>query len=182
MLRSARFDDADAVATVLIESRLAFLPFAPSAHPEQDIRSWMRNHLLASARVVVCEEDGQIVGVLATSEEGQKSWIDQLYVLPGWTGRGIGSRLLEHAHRRLPRSIHLYTFQQNAGARRFYERSGYQPIEFTDGQDNEEKCPDVLYVLAGAHTEAVDGLAIGGSSGAEPSAFDPDASRETPSK
>ena len=34
MLRSARSNDADAVGTVLVQSRLAFLPFARSAHPE----------------------------------------------------------------------------------------------------------------------------------------------------
>jgi hypothetical protein len=43
--------------------------------------------------------------------------------------------------------IRLYTFQANAGARRFYERHGFVPIEFTDGQANEERCPDVLYEL-----------------------------------
>ena len=145
MLRSARSDDADAVATVLVQSRLAFLPFAPSAHPEHELRSWVRDHLLPTGRVVVWEEDGHVVGVLATSEAHQNSWIDQLYVLPGWTGKGIGSQLLKHAHRQLSPPIHLYTFQANSGARRFYERHDYKAVELTDGQGNEEKCPDVLY-------------------------------------
>ena len=141
MLRPARADDADAVATALIESRLAFLPLAPSAHPEHEVRSWVRDHLLVSGRVVVWEEDGQVVGLLATSEESQKSWIDQLYVLPGWVGKGIGSKLLVHAHRQLVWPIQLYTFQENAGARRFHERHGYKPVEFTAGLGNEEKLP-----------------------------------------
>ena len=70
-----------------------------------------------------------------------------MYVQPGWTGVGVGKQLLDHAHQRLPHPIRLYTFQANAGARRFYERHGYQAIEFTDGQTNEERCPDVLYEL-----------------------------------
>ena len=154
MLRSAHPNDADAVATVLIESRLAFLPFAPLVRPEHEVKSWVRNHLLTSGRVVVWETDGQLVGVLATSEEAQKSWIDHLYVLPGWTDKGIGSKLLKHAHRQLPSPIQLYTFQENSGARRFYERNDYKPIQFTDGQGNEERCPDVLNVFAGTRTEA----------------------------
>ena len=87
-----------------------------------------------------------MVAVLAMSAEQGESWIHQLYVLPGWNGKGIGANLLQHAHRTLPTPIHLYTFQQNAGARRFYERHGYTAVAFTDGQGNEEKCPDVRYV------------------------------------
>jgi ribosomal protein S18 acetylase RimI-like enzyme len=41
--------------------------------------------------------------------------------------------------------IRLYTFQENDGARRFYERHGFRAIEFGDGSNNEENCPDVLY-------------------------------------
>ena len=154
MIRTASLEeDAQAVATVLIESRRAFLPFAPSAHPEQDVRRWIRSNLLRTHRVAVWEEDGTVVGVLATTEEPTVDWINQLYVLPGWTGRGIGTELLLHAHETLAKPIQLYTFQENAGARRFYERNGYQAIEFTDGQENEERCPDVLYRRA-KRTEA----------------------------
>jgi GNAT superfamily N-acetyltransferase len=146
MIRTASpEEDAQAVATVLIESRRAFLPFAPSAHPEHDVRRWVRDNLLRTHKVAVWEEDGAVVGVLATTEEPTVNWINQLYVLPGWTGRRIGTELLLYAHGTLPKPIHLYTFQENAGARRFYERNGYKAIEFTDGQDNEEGRPDVLY-------------------------------------
>lgn len=146
MLRSAIPEDSEAVATVLIDSRRAFLPFAPSAHPEPDVRQWVRSALLPTMRVVVWEEQKTVVAVLAMSAERSESWINQLYVLPGWNGRGIGTKLLLHAHLVLPQPIRLYTFQENAGARRFYERNGYKAVEFTDGQGNEEKCPDVLYV------------------------------------
>ncbi|RQP21430.1 N-acetyltransferase [Albitalea terrae] len=67
---------------------------------------------------------------------------------PRSVNRGIGSLLLAHALRTLAPPIRLYTFQANAGARRFYERHGFEPIEFTDGQGNEERCPDVLYEFA----------------------------------
>ncbi len=146
MIRSACPDeDANPVATVLIESRRAFLPFAPSAHPEHEVRQWVRNTLLQTHKVAVWEQAGKVVAVIATLEEPTRSWINQLYVLPGWNGKGIGTKLLRHAHGTLPKPIHLYTFQENVGARRFYERNGYKAVQFTDGQSNEEKCPDVLY-------------------------------------
>jgi GNAT superfamily N-acetyltransferase len=149
MIRTASpEEDSEAIATVLIESRRAFLPFAPCAHPEDEVRQWVRNHLLRTHRVVVWEEDRAIVAVLATTEEPTVSWINQLYVLPGWNGKRIGTKLLEHAHGTLGKPIQLYTFQENAGARRFYERNGYKAVQFTDGKGNEEKCPDVLYLRA----------------------------------
>lgn len=154
MLRAAEASDASAVAAVLLESRRAFLPFAPSAHPPEEVQDWVRTMLLPAGRVVVCEIDSQIVGVLVTSENENVAWIEQLYLLPGFTGQGLGSKLLAHAHAILPRPIHLYTFQQNVGARRFYERHGYKAIRFSDGQQNEEQRPDVLYELAGQPAEA----------------------------
>jgi GNAT superfamily N-acetyltransferase len=147
VLRPATSHDALAVAEVLIRSRADHLPFAPSAHPPDDVRAWVATRLVPTGGVTVAEHHGEIVGVLATSHLDGVSWIDQMYVRPGWVGQGVGARLLEHGHRQLLRPIRLYTFQANAGARRFYERHGYRAIEFTDGQANEERCPDVLYEL-----------------------------------
>jgi GNAT superfamily N-acetyltransferase len=153
LLRRATNDDAAAVADVLIESRLVFLPFAPSVHPPHEVRQWVAEHLLPTGRVHVAEVAGRVVGVLATSADEAHFWIDQLYVLPGYEARGIGTQLLQLAHADLGRPIRLYTFQANAGARRFYERHGYGAVEFTDGHSNEERCPDVLYQLDAEVTE-----------------------------
>jgi ribosomal protein S18 acetylase RimI-like enzyme len=68
-----------------------------------------------------------------------------VYVAPGWTGRGIGSRLIELAKSRRPGGLDLYTFQVNAGARRFYERQGFVEVARGDGSDNEEGQPDIRY-------------------------------------
>jgi GNAT superfamily N-acetyltransferase len=144
-LRSAAPGDAAEVAQVLITSREAFLPFAPSPHSPEDILAWVTRQLIPSGAVTVAEVDGRLAGVVATSHAGGVSWVDQLYVRPGFVSRGIGAQLLASAHTTLPRPIRLYTFQPNAGARRFFERHGYIAIDFTDGRANEEQCPDVLY-------------------------------------
>jgi GNAT superfamily N-acetyltransferase len=73
-------------------------------------------------------------------------WLEQLYVEPGMTGRGIGGRLVDIAKRQRPDGLRLWTFVSNVGAQRFYERHGFVDVQRTDGQDNEERAPDILYV------------------------------------
>ena len=60
--------------------------------------------------------------------------------------RGIGAALLEHAKRERPDGLELWTFVSNAGAQRFYERHGFVEVRRTDGAENEERAPDILYV------------------------------------
>ena len=82
--------------------------------------------------------------MMAIVEQQKINWIEQLYVLPHATGQGIGSLLIAKAKSfNLP--IRLRTFQENLGARRFYERHGFKIIELSDGAENEEHCPDMLY-------------------------------------
>ncbi|MGQ7847056.1 GNAT family N-acetyltransferase [Granulosicoccus sp. 3-233] len=144
-LRSASEGDAESVARILVSARLAYLPFAPSAHSPDAVRRWVGNNLIPSGGVVVAQLDDENVGVLAISESGGIGWIDQLYMAPGHVNQGIGSQLLEHALSLLPRPIHLWTFQENHGAIRFYQRHGFKAIRYTDGAGNEEKCPDMLF-------------------------------------
>ena len=53
--------------------------------------------------------------------------------------------MLAHVKSRRPGGFRLWTFQDNAGARRFYDRHGLRAVELTDGAGNEEKMPDVRY-------------------------------------
>ena len=144
-LRQAVAADAARVAEVYLASRKTFLPFAPLAHADADVRRWIAQELVPSGRVTVAVVDGEIAGLMALSREAAVGWIDQLYLAPGSVAHGIGTRLLEQAKRELGRPIRLHTFQANAGARRFYERHGFRALAFGDGSTNEEGCPDVLY-------------------------------------
>jgi ribosomal protein S18 acetylase RimI-like enzyme len=146
-VRSANEADAVDVVRVLRGSRLRFLPYAPPVHSEAQTLHWVLSDLIPSGGVTVATVDKHVVGVLAVSRGDGASWIDQLYVDPEYCGRGVGSQLLAGALASLPRPIRLYTFQQNGGARRFYERHGFSPIRWGDGSGNEEGCPDVLYEL-----------------------------------
>ena len=88
--------------------------------------------------------DGDTVIGVAT-RDGE--WVRQLYVAPGRTGAGIGQRLLD-AMLAESSTLKLWTFQRNAGARRFYERNAFVAVEFTDGSGCDEKEPDVRYERA----------------------------------
>jgi len=144
-LRPADPNDAPRVADVLIASRRTFLAYAPLAHSEPDVRAWVRDRLIPGGGVTVAEREGVVVALMAVSHGDTWRSIDQMYVDPAWTGRGIGGRLLAHALATLRPPVRLWTFQANAGARRFYERYGFRAVRFTDGATNEERCPDVLY-------------------------------------
>jgi ribosomal protein S18 acetylase RimI-like enzyme len=153
-LRPATAADAPRIASLLIDTRSAFMRYAPSAHPDEELREWVASHLVPSGGVTVAEVQGQVVAAMATEQSQTASWVTQMAVDPALVGQGIGSLLLAHAMRTLALPIRLYTFQANVGAQRFYERYGFLPIELTDGQANEEHCPDVLYELKAPSSEA----------------------------
>jgi ribosomal protein S18 acetylase RimI-like enzyme len=121
------------------------------AHTDDEVRTWVAMMLIPGGGVSVAVDrssDEAVVGMMAVSREDGIGWIDQLYLDPSVVGRGIGTQFIELAKRSLGSPIRLFTFQENAGARRFYERHGFRPITFSDGADNEEHCPDVLYAWA----------------------------------
>lgn len=152
-LRAATPADAAAVADLLIVSRRVLMPFAPSVHPEVDVRAWVAGTLLPAGGVslaVYGAQGAHLAGVLAMSMRDDAHWIEQLFVHPAQAGAGVGAALLAHAlararSRRPTLPLRLYTFQANLHARKFYEDHGFQALAFGDGSGNEERCPDVLY-------------------------------------
>ena len=139
-LRPAIGSDAAAIATMMRASLNAF-DWMPVLHaPEEDL-FFIRDIVLPRQQVTVAEAGSEIVGFIAVSGD----WVEQLYLDPAWTGRGIGSRLLIDATAALP-VVKLHCFQANTGARRFYERHGFRAEAFGDGTTNEEGLPDILYV------------------------------------
>jgi GNAT superfamily N-acetyltransferase len=133
------------VADVYLRSRQELVACAPLAHAADDVRRWIRDHLLHAGHTTVAVADGQVVGFMSFAADADCGWIDQLYLHPAWVGRGIGSQLLSLALSELRPPVRLYTFQCNHAARAFYERRGFQVVAFGDGSGNEEGCPDVLY-------------------------------------
>jgi len=139
--RRATDADALAIAEVWLAAFAATYDF-PHAHSDDDVRAWIRDEVVPGEETwVAVEADGSIAGFMALGRDD----LDQLYVRPDRTGMGIGSRLVALAKSRRPDGLDLYTFQVNAGARRFYERQGFRVVDLDDGGRNEEGQPDVRY-------------------------------------
>lgn len=147
--RPAKKYDAKSVTNVYLLSRKTFVKFAPLAHSDVEIEQWITEKLIPSGNVTVAVHDKRVVGMMVLAKGGKNNWLDHLYLHPDFVGRGIGSHMLERAKAELGAPIQLYTFQENRGAIRFYERHGFVPIEYGDGSGNEEKCPDVLMRWSG---------------------------------
>jgi GNAT superfamily N-acetyltransferase len=135
--------DARAAADLYLRARqspLASIP--PLVHDDDDVRAWFASHVVTETELwLAVDRAGTTVGILVLDG----GWVDQLYVEPTMTGQGIGARLLSFAKRRRPEGLQLWTFASNADAQRFYERHGFAEIDRSDGRDNEERAPDILY-------------------------------------
>src|SRR5688572_26000555 len=128
-LRRADVGDAAAVADVYLRARHAAVPaIPPLAHDDDDVRRWIADVVLVDDRRevwVAAPGNDTIVGLVVLEDP---DWIHQLYLAPGWTGRGIGSHLLDLAKRRRPDGLQLWTFASNRGAHRFYEGHGFVAV------------------------------------------------------
>ncbi|HEY0299699.1 MAG TPA: GNAT family N-acetyltransferase [Rhizomicrobium sp.] len=142
-IRRASDADAKAVGDVFLAAR-ATMSYLPNLHTEDDTRDFIGG-VVAAKETWVAERNGQVVG-FAVIDGG---WLEQLYVHPSRFDSGTGDKLFAQATRQHPQGFQLWVFQQNTGARRFYERHGCALEKLTDGADNEEKLPDALYVWPG---------------------------------
>jgi putative acetyltransferase len=151
LISKLSLEDSDTLARI---HRSAFddrLPWLAGRHTPEEDQWFIRERVFP-----ICDIWGACVG---PTIEGfiafREHWIDHLYVLPEAQGRGLGSALLEQARSAFPH-LSLWTFQRNRQARAFYEAKGFLLVEETDGSDNEEHEPDVLYTWmrrtgSGAH-------------------------------
>lgn len=79
---------------------------------------------------------GELVAIAGVSTRthffsGTVDFVENVVVRPDWRGRGLGEALMRHleARARAHGSVKLTldTYAVNHGARRFYERQGYDP-------------------------------------------------------
>jgi GNAT superfamily N-acetyltransferase len=140
-IRTALPGDAAYLAALWLRSRAASAPsIPPTIHTDEEVHRWFEEVVIPTHEVWVAEGPDQLLALMVLDDE----WIDQLYVDPASTRRGIGGALLDHAKTFRPRGLKLWTFESNLDARRFYERHGFVAVATTTG-DNEEQAFDVLY-------------------------------------
>ncbi len=140
LLRPATAQDAPLLARMHRDARVAAMPWLPVMHSREEDLTWMTNVVLARQHVVVAVRDETTIGFVALSA----GWIEHLYVEPSAWRSGAGSTLIMHAKQRQPNGFRLWTFQRNTLARDFYRKHVFVELRRTDGNQNEEREPDVL--------------------------------------
>ena len=148
-------EDAAAIAALHAASwRVAYRGMLPDAFLDQQLDEnrralWQERFTAApSARQIVVKaiDDGSLVGfgcVILPKDDERDALLDNLHVLPGCTGKGIGAQLLHELRQRAAASkqrLELWVLEANAGARRFYEREGGVAVD----RQIVEVVPDVL--------------------------------------
>ena len=138
MIRRATADDAPAIGLIHARAKdaMTYLPRIP----DED-RPRLGGWFLERHELWVADEDGEVVAYMGLRGDE----LSHLYVAPDAQNRGVGTTLVDHAKSLRPDRLELWVFQQNEGARRFYERHGFGLVRLTDGRDNMERTPDALY-------------------------------------
>lgn len=130
--------DTEAVSAVHLAARRA-APMPPSVHEDHEHLPFLRGRMAAGDEVWLAEADGVVVGYARMTA----TWLDDLYVVPGHAGQGVGSMLLDLVKVRRPAGFALWVFEMNTPACAFYARHGLVEVERTDGAGNEEQQPDI---------------------------------------
>ena len=138
MIRRATPGDADAIGRLFVRARdlMTYLPRIP----DED-RPRLGGWIVDRHEVWVHEDAGRVVGFIGLSEV----MLDHIYVDPDCQASGVGTDLFERVTVLRPDGFRLWVFQENEGARHFYERHGCRLVKLTDGSGNMEKQPDALY-------------------------------------
>jgi GNAT superfamily N-acetyltransferase len=131
VLRDAEANEARPLAELQERSSVAALThvFPPELYPyprEAIVARWAGALEDAGVRVVVAEVESDPVGLGCIRHE----WLDGLYVVPERWGTGLAEKLhdmaVEIARELGSVRFHLWVLEENARARRFYERRGWR--------------------------------------------------------
>ena len=125
-VRRAVAGDLGRIASVWHESASHMEAAASPMPSPADLRRRIDDELTAGWALYLAERGDRLIGMLALKP--REAVLDQIFVLPGEQGKGVGTALLRAAKEALPAGFTLRMAAANRGAARFYERSGLQPI------------------------------------------------------
>ena len=96
-LRRGTGADANIAAEVYLRARHHAVPeIPPLAHPDDEVRQWMHRVLDEQEAWLAVADDGTLLGLMVLDGD----WVEQLYMDPARTGRGLGTRFVELAKQR----------------------------------------------------------------------------------
>ena len=87
VFRKAAHSDAEQVTAIFLTSRKVLLPYAPLAHSDEAVRSWIAEKLLPSVTLAIVDGNSA-VGMMALSRHDGIGWsnvrsIDRFPILQG---------------------------------------------------------------------------------------------------
>jgi GNAT superfamily N-acetyltransferase len=99
VIRAVRPDEGERLREIAIASKSHW------GYEESQVRDWAAQgdfsaEALAAKEILVAEADGRAVGFATLISKGGLCVLDDLWLEPGWIGRGLGSKLFEACARR----------------------------------------------------------------------------------
>ncbi len=78
---------------------------------------------------LVALDDGQVVGTILAGNDGRRGYLYHMAVAPAYRRRGVGKTLLQRCLAALEavgiEKSHLFVYQENEEAKRFWEKCGW---------------------------------------------------------
>lgn len=139
-----RFQETDEAAVTDVWYRAGkavytFVPAWKALTPEVATRIF-RQVTMQQCEIWVGVKQDRIIAFLALDG----SFLDSLYVDPAEQRRGWGARLVTLARRLRPAGLTLRTYQDNHAAQAFFEKLGFEAVDF--GVSPPPECvPDIVY-------------------------------------
>jgi GNAT superfamily N-acetyltransferase len=122
-IRPARTEEHDEVARVWMDSWVSTGLAEASDFLLAQLRARIPREVENGWSLFVADDRGTLAAMLALHLG--KKYLDQLFVVPEYQGRGLGRTLLAFTRQWLPDEIELRCVRENEKAWRWYEREGF---------------------------------------------------------
>ena len=102
---------------------------------DEDIQRKLHDRRFGSQEFQIVSLDGHDVGIMSVAQEPDCVFLNQVYILPGYQGQGIGRKCMLNVFERATRSnlpVKLRVLRVNPRAAAFYKRLGFTITGDTD--------------------------------------------------
>jgi GNAT superfamily N-acetyltransferase len=124
VIRPGRVDEGERLKQIAIDSK-GFWGYEPERVREWADRGDFSPQRLAQLTLFVAEADGCAIGWASLIPGDETAWLEDLWIEPGWIGKGIGRRLFRQAadHARSGGATGM-EWEAEPNALAFYEKMG----------------------------------------------------------